>query len=71
MHHRQRLPFRFKPGNGLLGVHPQLDHFERHGSAHRFGLLCEIDYAATTFTDTFQGFIAPNLLADGFIRCSS
>ena len=68
IHHGQRLPFGLEPGDDLLGVHAQLDDFERHPPSHRLGLFGDINHAATAFAHALQKFVAPERLAHGFIR---
>ena len=68
IHHRQRLPFRLEPRDHLLGVHPQLDHLQRHPPPHRLGLLRDIHHAATAFAHPLQQFVAAERLAHGFVR---
>jgi hypothetical protein len=67
VHHRQRLPLRLEARNNLLGVHAQLDDFQRHAPAHGFGLLRDINHAASAFADPLQQFVASNRLAHGFV----
>ena len=67
VHHRQRLPLRLKPGDHGFGIHARLDHFQRHATAHRLGLLSNIDHTATTLADALQNLVAANLLANHFI----
>jgi hypothetical protein len=62
-----RLPLRLEPRDDLLGVHTQLDILERHATPHRFGLLRDIDHAASAFADSFQNLVAP----DGWLTASS
>ena len=68
VHHRQRLPLGLEPGDDLLGVHAQLDDFQRDAPPHRLGLLGDIDHAAAAFADAFQQLVAPERLAHGFVR---
>jgi hypothetical protein len=51
IHHRQRLPLGLEPRDHLLGVHPQLDNFERHG---------HIDHAAAAFAQLLEQFVSSN-----------
>ena len=67
IHHRQRLLFGLEPRDHLFGVHPQLDHLERHPPPHRLRLLRDINHATPAFADTFQKFLVPERLAHGFI----
>jgi hypothetical protein len=67
IHHRQRLPFRLKPRQHLLGVHAQLDDLERHAAAHRFLLLRHPHHAEAAFADLLQQFVASDAIA-GFFR---
>ena len=34
-----------EPRDDLLGVHPQLDHLQRHAPPHRLGRLRDLDHA--------------------------
>jgi hypothetical protein len=54
IHHRQRLPLRLEPRDHRLGVHAQLDDLQRDAAAHGFGLLGDIDHAATAFAHFLQ-----------------
>ena len=67
IHQRQRLPLGLKPGDDTLGVHAQLDDFERHPPAHRFFLLGHINHAAAAFADSLQQLVRPDALSDGFV----
>ena len=69
IHHGQRLPLGLEPGDHLLGVHAQLDDLERHTPADRLGLLRDIDYTTTTFTDPLQQLVPSEGLAHRFVRC--
>ncbi len=62
-----RLPLRLESRHHLLGVHAQLDHFERHAPPHRLGLLRDIDDAAAAFADPLQQLVTPQRLAHGFV----
>ena len=68
VHQRQRLTLGLEPGDDRLGVHAQLDDFERHAAAHRLGLLGHIDHPAAAFADFLQHFVTANDLAHGFVR---
>jgi hypothetical protein len=67
VHHRQRLTLGLESGDDLLGVHAEFDHLERHTSAHRLGLLSDIDHAAAALADFLQNLVAPDSLADGLV----
>ena len=47
IHQRQGLALGFKAGNDCLGVHPELDNFERHAAAHRLLLLGQVHHSHT------------------------
>jgi len=66
LHHGQRLPLRPEPCYDLLGIHTQLDDFQRHAAADGFFLLGHIDHAATAFADLLQQFVVPDAVA-GFL----
>ena len=67
VHHGQRLPFRLEPGDDSLCIHAELDDLERDTTAHRLGLLGDINHAATTLTHLLEHFVAADYPADGFI----
>jgi hypothetical protein len=71
VHERQRLLFRFKSGDDLLRVHPQLDDFQRHTTAHRFLLLRHVNNAAAAFADLLKNFITADLVAGLFSQRQS
>ena len=56
-----------EPRDDLLGVHAQLDDFQRHAPPHRFGLLGDIDHATTAFANPLQQLVVPERLTDGFV----
>jgi hypothetical protein len=60
--HRQGLSFGLEACHHLLGVHPQLDHFQGNDSAHRLALLGLVDDAHAPFADLFQDAERTNLL---------
>ena len=69
IHDRQRLPFRFEPGDNTLGIHPQLDDLQRNATIKdRLLLLGHIDNAAPPFPNLLEQFIAPNAVPYFFPR---
>ena len=54
IHQRQRLPFRLKPRNHALGVHPRLDDFQGDSAMHRLQLFRSENHARATFADLLQ-----------------
>jgi hypothetical protein len=71
IHHRQRLAFRFEAGDDLFGVHPQLDHLQRHPAAHWFLLFGHIDQATAALADLLEQFIMADAVAGLFARGGS
>ena len=69
IHHRQRLPFGLEPRHHRLGVHPQLDHFQRDPAPDWLGLLRDINHPATTLTQPLHQFVPTQRLAHRFVRC--
>ncbi len=67
VHHGQSLPLGLEARDHRLGVHAQLDDLQRHAPAHRFGLLGDIDDAATAFADFLQQLVAADGLARGVV----
>ena len=63
IHHRQRLPLRFEPGDDLPGVHAQLDDLERDAAAHRLLLLGHVDHPTAAFADLLEQLVAADLVA--------
>ena len=61
IHERERLAFRFEPGNDALGVHAQLDHLDRNLAPNGFALLSPINDAEAPLADLLQKFVS----ADG------
>ena len=61
VHHRQRLPLRFKAGDHLAAVHPRLDQLQGHLAFDRLGLLGHVDHAHPAFTDDLQQFVRADL----------
>ena len=51
LHKRQRLPFRVKPSDHFLGIHPWLDDLQRNFALHRLGLFSDIDDPHPAFAD--------------------
>jgi hypothetical protein len=51
IHHRQRLPLGFKPGDDRFGVHPQLDDFEGDAAADGFLLFGDVNNTTAAFAD--------------------
>ena len=63
IHQGQRLPFRFKTGDDLLGIHAQLDDLQRNAAADRFFLFSHPDRAHAPFTQSLQQAIASDYRA--------
>ena len=68
VHHRQRLPLGLEAGDDLLGVHAQLDDLERDAAAHGLRLFGDIHHTAAAFADSLEQLVAPERLADRFVR---
>ncbi len=62
VHQRQRLPLGLEAGDHFAGVHPQLDHLERHHPPDRLALLGPVDHAHAAFTDLAQDAVLADLL---------
>ncbi len=60
---RQRLALGLESRDDALGVHAQLDNFERHAAADGFLLLGHIDHATAAFADLLKQFVTANLIA--------
>jgi hypothetical protein len=54
IHHRQRLPLGFKPGNDLLRIHPGLHDLQRYLALNRLHLLGHEHDTKATFADLLQ-----------------
>ena len=67
VHHGQRLPFGFEPGDDALGVHAQLDDLERDPPANRLLLFGHINHAAAAFADFLQQFVAADAGSEAFV----
>jgi hypothetical protein len=67
VHHGQRLALGFEASDDGLGIHAQLDDFERDPSPNRFGLLGDIDHATASFANSLEQLITANALAHGFV----
>ena len=59
VHHRERLPFRFKAGDDGLGVHPGLDELDRDEPFHGFDLLSHPDGTHAAFADRLEQLVLP------------
>jgi hypothetical protein len=66
VHHRQRLPFRFKPRDHGSCIHAGLNDLESHLTAHRFELLSEVNDAESTFADSLQQLVVADPFAVTF-----
>jgi hypothetical protein len=58
VHQRQRLPLGFKAGDHVLGVHAELDDFERDPAANRLLLFGHVNHTAAPFANLLQQFVA-------------
>ena len=63
IHHRQRLPFLPEAGDDLLGVHAQLDNFERHAPPHRLLLIGDPHRAKPALADLLAQLVRPDARA--------
>ena len=66
IHQRQRLSLGLEARDDLLGVHAELDDFERDAPANRLFLFCHINHAASAFSDLLKQFVATNSVARFF-----
>src|SRR5262245_2125808 len=64
IHHCQGLALGFEARDHRLGVHPQLNNFERDSPPHRLLLFREVDDSATAFADPLDQTITAYSLAD-------
>jgi len=60
IHHRQRLPLRFKSRDHLPRVHPQLDDFHRDDPMNRLPLLGPVHRAHPAFADHAKDVMRPD-----------
>src|SRR5690349_11083513 len=66
IHQRQRLAFSLEACYDALGVHAELDNFERDPAAHGRLLLSHVNDAATAFADLLEDFVPANRVS-GFL----
>src|SRR6266853_4531456 len=60
IHQRQRLPLGFKPGDHALGVHSQLDDFQRDPPSDRFLLFRHVNHSASALTYLLEQLVMAN-----------
>src|SRR5882724_407027 len=68
VHQRQCLPLGLKPGDHALGVHSQLDDFQRDPPADRCLLFRHVNHSASALTYLLQQLVMPYAVARFFSR---
>src|SRR5262245_30827303 len=63
----QHLPLRLEAGDHRLGVHAELDDFQRDSPPYWLGLLGDIDHTTAALADLLQQLVAANRLANGVV----
>ena len=62
IHHRQRLPLRFKTRHHRARIHAQLDHLDSNSPVNGFLLLGHVNFTPPTFSQFLQDLVSSHLL---------